>query len=70
VITHIKGNLVKKTPTYVVIECNGIGYKLNISLQTFSKIQEENCILFTHFSVKEDSQTLYGFAEEDERELF
>ena len=69
-ITHIKGNLVKKTPTYVVIECNGIGYKLNISLQTFSKIQEENCILFTHFSVKEDSQTLYGFADEDERELF
>tara|TARA_B100001971_G_C18168329_1_gene525590 strand:- start:175 stop:756 length:582 start_codon:yes stop_codon:yes gene_type:complete len=70
VITHIKGNLVKKTPTYVVIECNGIGYKLNISLQTFSKIKEENCILFTHFSVKEDSQTLYGFADEDERELF
>ncbi len=69
-ITHIKGNLVKKTPTYVVIECNGIGYKLNISLQTFSKIKEENCILFTHFSVKEDSQTLYGFADEDERELF
>ena len=69
-ITHIIGNLVKKTPTYVVIECNGIGYKLNISLQTFSKIKEENCILFTHFSVKEDSQTLYGFADEDERELF
>ena len=69
-ITHIKGKLVEKTPTYVVIDCNGIGYKLHISLQTFSNIKEENCLLFTHLSVKEDSHTLYGFLDENERSLF
>ncbi len=69
-ITHIKGRLVEKTPTYVVIDCQGIGYKLHISLQTFSNIKEENCLLFTHLSVKEDSHTLYGFVDENERSLF
>ena len=69
-ITHIKGRLTEKTPTYVVIDCNGIGYKLNISLQTYSNIKEEDCFLFTHLSVKEDSHTLYGFSDEDERTLF
>ena len=69
-ITHIKGKLIEKTPTYVVIDCNGIGYKLNISLQTYSNIKEENCSLFTHFSVKEDAHTLYGFSDEHERKLF
>ena len=69
-ITHIKGKLVEKTPTYVVIDCNGIGYKLHISLQTYSNIKEENCFLFTHLSVKEDSHTLYGFSDEQERILF
>jgi len=69
-ITHIKGKLVEKTPTYVVIDCNGIGYKLHISIQTFSNIKEENCLLFTHLSVKEDSHTLYGFVDENERSLF
>ena len=69
-ITHIKGRLTEKTPTYVVIDCNGIGYKLNISLQTYSNIKEEDCSLFTHLSVKEDSHTLYGFSDEDERILF
>ena len=69
-ITHIKGKLVEKTPTYVVIDCNGIGYKLHISLQTYSNIKEENCFLFTHLSVKEDSHTLYGFSDEQERTLF
>ena len=69
-ITHIKGRLIEKTPTYVVIDCHGIGYKLNISLQTYSNIKEEECSLFTHLSVKEDSHTLYGFSDEDERTLF
>lgn len=69
-ITHIKGKLIKKTPTYLVIDCNGIGYKLHISLQTYSNIKEENCFLFTHLSVKEDSHTLYGFSDEEERTLF
>ena len=69
-ISHINGRLVEKTPTYVVIDCNGVGYKLHISLQTYTAIQTENCKLLTHLSVKEDSHTLYGFYTSDERELF
>lgn len=69
-ISHINGKLVEKTPTYVVIDCNGVGYKLNISLQTFSAIQTENCKLLTHLAVKEDSHTLYGFYTAEERDLF
>lgn len=69
-ITHIKGKLIKKTPTHVVIDVNGIGYEVKISLQTSSLLNEENCQLFTHLSIKEDSHTLYGFYEENERSLF
>ena len=69
-ITQIIGRLVEKTPTQVVIDCNGVGYSINISLQTFSKINDERCKLFTHLSVKEDSHTLYGFITENERKLF
>jgi holliday junction DNA helicase RuvA len=72
VITHIDGKLVQKTPTYVVIDCGGVGYALNISLHTYEKISEANerLKLFTHQVIKEDSHTLYGFAEESERNLF
>ena len=69
-ITHIQGKLIEKTPTYVVIDVNGVGYKIKISLQTFSTIDGELCKLFTHLSVKEDSHTLFGFYEESERHLF
>ena len=69
-INHIDGKLVDKTPTNVVIDCNGVGYSINVSLQTFSKINDERCKLFTHLSVKEDSHTLYGFITENERKLF
>lgn len=70
-ITHIQGRLVEKTPTEVVIDCNGIGYHINISLHTFSLLPEsENLKLFTFLQVKEDSHTLYGFVEKQERELF
>ena len=69
-ITHIEGKLIEKTPTYVVIDVNGVGYKIKISLQTFSEIDGELCKLFTHLSVKEDSHTLFGFFEESERHLF
>lgn len=70
-IAQIKGKLIEKTPTYVVIDCNGVGYQLNISLNTFSKIgNDENCLLFTHFVVREDANLLYGFKEKSERELF
>jgi Holliday junction DNA helicase RuvA len=70
VITHIHGKLIEKTPTFAVIDVNGIGYKIKISLQTFSGIDGELCKLYTHLSVKEDSHTLFGFFEESERHLF
>ena len=69
-ITHIHGKLVEKTPTYVVVDINGVGYKIRISLQTFSALDGELCKLYTHLSVKEDSHTLFGFFEESERHLF
>ena len=69
-ITHIHGKLVEKTPTYVVVDVNGVGYKIKISLQTFSALDGELCKLYTHLSVKEDSHTLFGFFEESERHLF
>ncbi|MEP0131564.1 MAG: Holliday junction branch migration protein RuvA [Eudoraea sp.] len=70
-ITHLKGRLVEKNPTYVVIECAGVGYFVNISLHTFSKISDSESIqLYTHLQIKEDSHTLYGFAENSEREIF
>jgi len=70
-IHHLKGKLVEKNPTYVVIECAGVGYFVNISLHTFSRINDsENINLFTHLQVKEDSHTLFGFAERSEREIF
>ena len=70
-IAHINGRLVEKSPTHVVIECNGVGYKLNISLNTYSNIGEsESCKLFTEFIVREDAQLLYGFKDVSERRLF
>ena len=69
-ITHIHGKLVKKTPAYAVVDINGIGYKIKISLQTFSALDGEFCKLYTHLSIKEDSHTLFGFFEESERHLF
>lgn len=70
-ITHINGRLIEKNPTNVVIECNGIGYHINISLHTFSTLPDsESLKLFTFLQVKEDSHTLYGFIEKQERELF
>ena len=69
-ITHIHGKLLEKTPTYLVVDVNGIGYKIKISLQTFSAINGEFCKLYTHLSIKEDSHTLFGFFEESERHLF
>ncbi len=70
-ITHIKGKLVEKNPTEVIVDCNGVGYFLNISLQTFSQIgDEESIMLYTHLQVKEDSHTLFGFKEKSERQIF
>jgi len=70
-IHHLKGKLVEKNPTNLVIECGGVGYFVNISLHTFSKIPDgENIQVFTHLQVKEDSHTLFGFAEKSERGIF
>ena len=70
-ITQIRGRLIEKSPTEVVVDCNGIGYSINISLNTFSKIgSDENIKLYTHLIIKEDSHSLYGFFEKSERSLF
>lgn len=70
-ITHIQGKLVEKNPTYVVIDCMGVGYYINISLHTFSLIPDSESIrLFTYLQVKEDGHTLFGFIEKSEREIF
>ncbi len=70
-ITHLKGKLIEKYPNNVIIECNGIGYILTISLHTFSNIPDrENIILYTHLYIREDAHILYGFADKLEREIF
>jgi len=70
-ITHIQGKLIEKNPTDVVIDCNGVGYLLNISLHTFSQIPDKEYLkLYTHLQVKEDSHTLFGFSSLAEREIF
>lgn len=70
-ITHIRGKLVEKNPTYAVIESNGVGYWLNISLNTYSQLPDnEFVILYTHLSIKEDAHTLFGFINKTEREIF
>ena len=68
---YISGTLDELSPAYAVVEAHGVGYYLNISLQTFSVIEgAESVKLYTHFVVREDAQILYGFASRQERELF
>lgn len=70
-IHHIEGKLVEKTPTHAVIECAGVGYLLNISLNTFSRITDsEKCKLFAHLAIREDAHVLYGFYDMEERATF
>lgn len=70
-INHLNGRLIEKHPSHVIIECNGVGYFVNISLHTYDKIgKDENLKLFTYLSIREDAHTLYGFAEEDERVMY
>lgn len=70
-IAHLQGRLVEKTPTEVVIDCNGVGYQVNISLHTFSLLPDSESIrLYTYLQIKEDAHTLFGFMEKAERELF
>ncbi len=68
---YLSGKLVEKNPTYVIIDVVGVGYLVNISLTTFSKIKDkENLKIFTYFVVREDAQILFGFADKNERLLF
>jgi len=70
-IAHIQGKLVEKTPTEVIIDCNGVGYSINISLHTYSLLPKTDFIkLFTHLIIKEDAHSLYGFVEKSEKEIF
>ena len=70
-IEYIKGKLVELTPTDAIVECNGIGYHMLISLQTFSSLENtEDVKVFVHHYLREDEELYYGFATKDERELF
>ncbi|MBO7213260.1 MAG: Holliday junction branch migration protein RuvA, partial [Rikenellaceae bacterium] len=68
---YIEGAVADLTPTYAVIDTGGVGYLINISLQTFTAVRSQSRTrLYTHYVVREDAQLLYGFASREERELF
>ncbi|MDA9638690.1 MAG: Holliday junction branch migration protein RuvA [Flavobacteriales bacterium] len=70
-IAQIKGKLIEKYPTHVIIDCNGLGYMVNISLHTYGQLGDDEAIkLFTHLQIKEDSHTLFGFFQPIERTVF
>jgi Holliday junction DNA helicase RuvA len=70
-ITQLKGRLVEKNPTHIVVDCNGVGYLLHISLHTYEQLTSDELLtVFTHLSIKEDAHTLYGFVTKVEREIF
>lgn len=68
---YIRGKVAEVTPTVAVIDAGGVGYRLHISLETFSAIEHaDEAKLWVHHIVREDAQLLYGFASREERELF
>lgn len=70
-ITHIEGNIIEKNPAFVIIDCNGIGYMIHISLISYSKMGNmDKGRFYTHLSIREDAHTLYGFITLEERALF
>ncbi|MDH2207064.1 MULTISPECIES: Holliday junction branch migration protein RuvA [unclassified Empedobacter] len=70
-ITQLRGKLIEIYPTNTVIDCNGVGYWVNISLNTYSTLEHEELVtIFTHLIVREDAHILYGFATKLEREIF
>ena len=70
-IGYLNGHLAVKDPTFVITDVNGVGYEVKISLNTFSKIKDlDACLLHTYMHVKEDSQTLYGFFDPEEKSIF
>ena len=70
-IEYIRGELAELSPATAVIDCNGVGYAANISLNTYSAIQgKKSCKLYIYEAIREDAYVLYGFAEKQEREIF
>lgn len=70
-ITYIKGAITFKSPTYIIVETAGVGYHINVSLNTYAQIEKlESVKILTYLHIKEDSHTLYGFAQDAERSLF
>ncbi len=68
---YLEGTLVYKSPSLLYLSVNGVGYEVNITLQTYSKIQQlDQCRLYTHLQIREDAWVMYGFAEEQERATF
>ena len=70
-IEYIRGGIAELSPATAVIDCNGVGYAANISLNTYSAIQgKKTCKLFIYEAIREDAYVLYGFADKQEREIF
>lgn len=70
-IEYIKGGIAELTPATAIIDCNGLGYAINISLNTYAAIQgKKECKLYIYEAIREDAYILYGFADKQERELF
>jgi Holliday junction DNA helicase RuvA len=70
-IAFVRGHFAVKTPSRIVVDVNGVGYELQISLNTYSAINnKESGLLFTHLHITENAQTLFGFAELAEKEMF
>ena len=71
-IAYLKGKLAYKDPTKVIIDVQGVGYEVRVSLHTYAAMQEveENCRLFTYLHIKEDAHTLFGFREISEKNMF
>jgi holliday junction DNA helicase RuvA len=70
-IAFLKGRLVQKEPTFVVVDVGGVGYHVNISLATYSDVKDqENILLYTHLAIREDAHILFGFSKEGEKKLF
>ena len=69
-IEYVRGELAELSPATAVIDCNGVGYAANISLNTYSAIQgKKNCKLYIYEAIREDAYVLYGFADKQEREI-
>jgi Holliday junction DNA helicase RuvA len=70
-LAYLKGNFTLKTPTVVHVECNGVGYEVQVSLNTYSKIQSlKEGLLYTHLIIREDAHIIYGFFDRTEKEVF